>query len=304
MRGTAVLRILLLLLALTALPAQAGLNVFACEPEWGALVRELGGERVTVYEATTGLMDPHRIEARPSLIARARKADLLVCTGAELEVGWLPMVIRQAANVHIQPGQPGYFEAARYVSLLEVPSRIDRAEGDVHAAGNPHLHLDPRNILRVAEALAARMGELDAAGRSLYESRLADFRQRWLQAIAAWERQALPLKGMGVVVHHKTFTYLLGWLGMQEVATLEPKPGIEPSAAHLARVLDGLRQQPARLILRATYHDERASAWLASRAQIPAVALPATVGGSTEARDLVSLFDDIVRRLLSGASQG
>jgi zinc/manganese transport system substrate-binding protein len=298
------LRIVLLLLTLTALPARAGLSVFACEPEWGALVRELGGERVTVYEATSGLMDPHRIEARPSLIARARNADLLLCTGAELEVGWLPLLIRQAANPRIQPGQPGYFEAARQVNLLEVPSRIDRAEGDVHPLGNPHIQLDPRNILRVAEALAARMGELDATGRGLYETRLADFRQRWLKAITNWERQALPLKGVAVVVHHKVFTYLLHWLGMQEVAVLEPKPGIEPSAAHLGRVLEGLRQQPARLILRATYQDERAADWLGSRAHIPAVALPATVGGSPEARDLTSLFDDILRRLLAAGSQG
>jgi len=298
------LRIVLLLLALTALPARAGLSVFACEPEWGALVRELGGERVTVYEATSGLMDPHRIEARPSLIARARNADLLLCTGADLEVGWLPLVIRQAANPRIQPGQPGYFEAARQVNLLEVPSRIDRAEGDVHPLGNPHIQLDPRNILRVAEALAVRMGELDAAGRGLYETRLTDFRQRWLKAITNWERQALPLRGVAVVVHHKVFTYLLHWLGMQEVAALEPKPGIEPSAAHLGRVLEGLRQQPARLILRATYQDERAADWLGSRAHIPAVALPATVGGSPQARDLTSLFDDILRRLLAAGSQG
>ncbi|MEJ5211534.1 MAG: zinc ABC transporter substrate-binding protein [Burkholderiales bacterium] len=289
-------------LMLFAWPAHAALNVFACEPEWAALARELGGDRVSTYEATTALQDPHRIQARPSLIARARTADLVVCTGADLEVGWLPMVLRQAANPNVQPGRPGYFEAASFVPLLEVPERLDRAEGDVHPRGNPHIQLDPRNLSRVAEALAARMGELDGANRAHYQARLADFRSRWQAAIARWEQQGAPLRGMPVAVHHKVFTYLFHWLGLKEVAVLEPKPGIEPSAAHLAAVLEDLKRQPARMVLRASYQDERASQWLAERAGIPAVALPATVGGTPEARDLMGLFDDILNRLL--AAQG
>src|SRR5215216_3886684 len=148
-----------LLIALLSLsfPAHAALNIFACTPEWGALAKELGGEKTTVYVATTALQDPHRIEARPSLIARARSADLLVCTGAELETGWLPLVQSQSGNPKIQTGAAGYFEAARQVSLLEVPQRLDRSLGDVHASGNPHMHLDPRNIAKVAVALSARM---------------------------------------------------------------------------------------------------------------------------------------------------
>ena len=148
-------------------PAFAALNVFACEPEWGALAKELGGDKVSVYTATGALQDPHHVEARPSLIARARNADLMVCTGAELEAGWLPLVQAQAGNPKIRAGQPGYFEAARYVVLLEVPQRVDRAMGDVHAAGNPHIHLDPRNIAKVAAALSERMGSSTAPKRSI-----------------------------------------------------------------------------------------------------------------------------------------
>src|SRR5262245_13925964 len=134
------------LLALLAAPAAtAALSIFACEPEWGALAKEIAGEKANVYIATTAQQDPHRIEARPSLIARARGADLAVCTGAELEVGWLPMVQSQAANPRIQNGRPGLFEASRHVTMLDVPQRLDRSQGDVHAAGNPHVHLDPRN---------------------------------------------------------------------------------------------------------------------------------------------------------------
>ena len=149
------LRLVALVLLASAGAASAAINVFATVPEWAALAREIGGDQVNVFAATSALQDPHRIEARPSLIARARSAGLVVATGAELEIGWLPVVLRESGNAAVQPGQPGYFEAATAVRMLEVPTRLDRADGDVHPAGNPHLQLDPRNILRVAEALAA-----------------------------------------------------------------------------------------------------------------------------------------------------
>src|SRR5688572_28411716 len=151
-----------------AFPAAAQINVFATVPEWGALAQELGGEKVKVYTATTALQDPHHIEARPSLIARARGADLMVCTGAQLEVGWLPLLQTQSGNARIQLGRPGYFEAANFVAKLEVPQVLDRSLGDVHPAGNPHIHLDPYNIVRVAEALSERLVALDAANGDHY----------------------------------------------------------------------------------------------------------------------------------------
>jgi zinc/manganese transport system substrate-binding protein len=296
-------QVLLGLLALLALPVQAALHVLACEPEWAALAQELGGDKVSVYSATTARQDPHRIEARPSLIARARRADLLVCTGADLEAGWLPVLLRESANPRIQPGQPGHFEAAAVVELLERPSRIDRFEGDVHPLGNPHLHLDPRNIAAVAEALARRLAELDPAHAAHYAGRQRDFAARWQAAIARWEREAQPLKGVPVVSQHKAFVYLYHWLGLVEVAVLEPKPGLEPSAAHLSRVLEALRRSPARMVLRSAYEAPRASEWLAARAGLRAVELPYTVGGSAAAQDLFGLYDDTLRRLLA-AVQG
>jgi len=282
----------------SVLPAQAALNVLTCEPEWAALVREIGGEQVKVSSATTALQDPHRIEARPSLIARTRNADLLVCTGLELEAGWLPVLQQQAGNPRVAPGQPGYLEAGALVNRLEVPERVDRGAGDVHGQGNPHIHLDPRNIARVALALAERLATLDPANAVHYQARQRDFTTRWEAAIQRWERQMAPLKNVAVVEHHKNLSYLLHWLGMRSVATLEPKPGIEPSAAHLGRLQQQLQTQPARMILRTAYQDERASAWLAERARIPAVTLPYTVGGNPEAGDLFALFDDTLRRLL------
>ena len=278
-------------------PAWAALSIFACTPEWGALVQELGGERAKVYVATTALQDPHRIEARPSLIARARGADLVVCTGAELETGWLPLVLTQSGNPKIRVGQPGYFEAASVVTLLEKPARLDRSLGDVHAAGNPHLHLDPRNIAAVAAALGERLASIDSSSASFYRERTAAFLERWREATERWTKQAGPLKGVPVIVHHKNLTYLIAWLGMQEAGALEPKPGLPPSAAHLNELLDGLKRSPAKAVLRAAYNDPRPAEWLAAQAGIPAVMLPFTVGGSDGARDLFGLYDDTLSRL-------
>jgi zinc/manganese transport system substrate-binding protein len=287
------------LLSSLAQSASAALNVFACEPEWGALAKELGGDNVSVYVATTARQDPHRIEARPSLIAQVRRADLVVCTGAELEIGWLPLLLRQSGNPRVQPNQRDYLAAADYVRKLEVPTVLDRALGDVHSFGNPHIQTDPRNIARVAEALGGRLAEIDAANAARYRSRYQDFAGRWSQAIQRWQAEAAPLKGVPFVAHHKTWVYLSQWLGLREVATLEPKPGIPPSSAHLAEVLAQLQREPAKMVVRSAYEGPRPSEWLAQRAHIPAVELPLTVGGSEAAKDLFSLFDDTLHRLLS-----
>jgi zinc/manganese transport system substrate-binding protein len=293
--------LLLLVLSVLCWPAHAALNVFACEPEWGALAREIGGDKASVYVASTALQDPHRIEARPSLIARARSADLAICTGAELEIGWMPLVQTQSGNAKIQAGQPGYFEAASVVPMLEKPARVDRSMGDVHAAGNPHVHLDPRNIARVAEALGERMAALDPSSKTDYEARTRNFLERWREATARWEKLAAPLKGMPLVVYHKNMTYMINWLGMREVANLEPKPGLPPSTGHLTDLLAKLQREPAKAIVRSAYNDARPGEWLAERAKIPSIAIAFTVGGTPQAKDLFSLYDDTLARLLAAA---
>ncbi len=290
---------ILALLGLTgAFPASAALNVVATVPEWGALAQEIGGDKVEVFTATHALQDVHRIEAKPSVIARVRSADLVVATGAELEVGWLPVLLRESGNARVQPGRPGYFEAAEHVTLLEVPPKLDRAEGDVHPAGNPHIHLDPRNILKVGEALAARLAQLDAPNAAAYTANYRAFGERWRSAAARWQSQAAPLSGVAVVVHHRAYGYLAAWLGLKEVAALEPKPGVEPTSGHLADVLGRLKTQPARMVIRSAYHSDAPSRWIEERARIPAVVLPFTVGGTPEAKDLFGLFDDTIARML------
>ncbi|MCV2351452.1 metal ABC transporter substrate-binding protein [Paucibacter sp. Y2R2-4] len=296
------LRRLLAGLCLAALPfsaAHAALRVLACEPEWAALTQELGGSLVEVNSATTALQDPHQIQAKPSLIVRARNADLLVCTGAELEVGWLPILLQQSGNAKIQEGQPAHFAAADYVRKLEVPPQLDRSQGDVHASGNPHIQTDPRQIAAVAKALSARLQQVDPANAGAYAKAYSDFSKRWEQAMARWTAQAAPLKGASVVSQHKAFVYLHDWLGLNEVAVLEPKPGVEPSASHLQGVMARLKAKPASMVLYAAYQDGKPSEWLSKNAGLPAVKIPFTVGGSEGAKDLFGLFDDTLARLLA-----
>ena len=285
--------------ALFAAPASAALNILACEPEWAALATEIAGDKATVNSATTALQDAHHIEARPSLIARARSADLLICTGSELEIGWLPLLLTQSGNDKIQPGTPGYIEASQYVARLDIPKVIDRAMGDIHPGGNPHILTDPRNITKVAAVLTERLAQIDHANAATYRARHQAFIERWQAAIVRWEQQAAPLKGVRVVVHHQDWTYLINWLGMKEAASLEPKPGIPPTPGHLAGLLSLMQREPAKLIIYAAYNDPKAAEFLSARSKIPAVMLPFTVGGNDKAKDLFGLFEDTIARLLA-----
>jgi len=282
-----------------ASPTLAALNIFACEPEWGALAQELAGDKASIYSATTALQDPHRIEARPSLIARVRSADLLICTGSELEIGWLPLLLTQSGNSRIQLGAPGYFEASLYVARIEIPKTIDRSLGDIHASGNPHVHLDPRNIARVADALAERLVQLDPANADAFKARANSFRERWRAALSRWEKDAARLKGVPVVVYHKDMSYFLNWAGMREAGSLEPKPGLPATPAHLAELVEKMKREPAKVIVYSAYNSPKAAEFLSDRTKIPALMLPFTIGGTDKAKDLFGLFDDTIARLLA-----
>ncbi len=277
--------------------ARADLSVFACEPEWGALSKEIGGDKVSIYVATTGAQDPHQIQARPSLIAKARGADIAVCTGAELEIAWMPMIAQQAANAKLQAGADGMFEAAAHVRLLEVPVAFDRAQGDVHSQGNPHVQTDPHNMLTIAKPLADRFARLDPANSTYYQGRYNDFAARWAKALAKWSADAAALRGVPIAVQHTSWIYLEQWLGLTRVVALEPKPGVPPSSGYLAEVLGKLQTTPVKMIIRAGYEDDRASVFVSERAKVPAVVLPFTIGGTDGAKDLFSLYDDTIKRL-------
>ncbi len=286
-----------------ATPASANLNVFACEPEWGALATEIGGDKVNVYNATTGGQDPHQVQARPSLIARARSANVRVCTGAELEIGWMPVIIQQSGNQNLQPGRPGDFDATSAVRLVERPENVDRAQGDIHAMGNPHIQTDPRNMIPVSRAMAARFAQLDPGNAATYSTRQADFERRWNAALQRWAQRAAPLRGVSILVQHRSWPYMESWLGITEIMPLEPRVGVPPSSGYLAQVLQTIQTRPARFVIRSAYEDSRPSDFISQRAHIPAIMLPFTVGGDPQAANLFALYDDTVTKLLSGIGQ-
>lgn len=290
---------LALLILSAALPAHAALKILATTSDWGALATEIGGDQVNVYMATSALQDVHRVDAKPSLVARARTADLIVATGAELEIGWLPVLIQESGNSRIQPGSPGYFEAASVLTLLEKPEHFDRALGDIHPQGNPHVQLDPHNIALVAKALTERLSQLDGTHAQYFQQREKDFDTRWQAAIQRWESEAAPLKGKPVVVMHSDQTYLCRWLGLQQVAAIEPKPGMPPTAGYLGQLVTKLTASPPRVIMLNAYNDPKAANWLSDRVHAPTVVLPFSVGGSPQAKDLFGLFDDTLNKLLA-----
>ncbi|MGI9249472.1 MAG: metal ABC transporter solute-binding protein, Zn/Mn family [Woeseiaceae bacterium] len=291
-------KIVALLAVLMPATALADLNIFACEPEWAALAKEIGRYRVTAFSATTALQDPHYIQARPSLIAKVRNADLIICSGAELEIGWLPNLLQKANNRSVLPGNDGYLEASSFVLRLSATSNVDRAQGDIHPLGNPHIQTNPHNIATVAEALGERMISLSPGNAAEYEAGLSDFLSRWQDAIKTWEAKAEPLRGKRVITHHKSWVYLERWLGLEEVANLEAVPGLPPTAAHLSKLTREFESGGADFIIRSPYQDDRPSEWLSEKTGIPELLLPLTVGGTDEAQDLHALFDDIINRLL------
>jgi zinc/manganese transport system substrate-binding protein len=286
---------LLIILLATSTLVHAKVSVFACEPEWAALTRELGGTDVNIYTATNNRQDPHHIQARPSLIAKARRADLLVCTGAELEAGWLPLLLRKSGNSKIQRGKIGHFMATDHVRLLGKPKHLDRRYGDIHAAGNPHIQLDPRRMLQVATQLSQTFINIDPGNRARYQNNLRVFNSSWQKKMRYWKKIAKPLHGKSVVVHHDSWLYLQQWLGMTQRGTLEPIPGIPPTSAHLSTLLNKVKKQRIHKIIYASSQSSKAAQWLSSKTGTPTVRIDISPGKNER---LSLWFERVIRQLL------
>ena len=285
---------------LIPVPAFAKVNIFACAPEWGALAEEIGTDKVDVYTASKAAQDIHYMRAKPSLLAAMRKADLVICSGASLEVGWLPILLNKAGNAQVQNGSIGSIMASDYVDRLEVMTNADRSMGHVHPEGNPHVHLDPRNILIIAGVLEDRLSQIDGANATSYASALSSFTAKWKESMTSWEDKARALKGANIVVYHNSWAYLLNWLGIQKTASLEPKPGIPPTASHLEKVLEDVKGQNITGIIVAPFESKEAAKWLSDKTGAPVMPLPFTVGGNSQATDLYKLFDNTIATLTNG----
>ena len=283
--------------------ALAKVNVFACEPEWAALSKEIGADLVDVYAATKAHQDVHYMRAKPSLLAAMRKADLVFCSGASLEIGWLPILMNKAASPDVKEGTDGWLMASDFVQRLEVMhEHVDRSMGDVHPEGNPHIHLNPYNLLNIAEVLTKRLALIDQANSATYNANLSTFKRKWNTAIQQWEAKGASLKGRDIVVYHKNWSYLVNWLGINIIATMEPKPGLPPTTAHLESVLQTLKGKKVDAILVAPFENDDAAKWLSERTNIPVLRLPYTIGGNDRANTLHDVFDETLSMLI-GASK-
>lgn len=276
---------------------QAKVNIFACEPEWKSLAQEIGRGKVKTFSATTAFQDPHHIRAKPSLVSKIMRADLLICSGAELEVGWLPLLLNRSKPI-TQFGNIGNLMAANYVTTIEIPKILDRSLGDIHSMGNPHIHLDPYNILIIAKELKNRLQKIDPKNTQNYQENYDIFTKKWNLAIKKWEDQAKNLAGTKIIVHHRSFSYLAKWLKLELVTTLEPRPGIAPTSRDLQKTLEKLRITPANVILLTPFDPTNASNWVRKKIEIDQLILPFTIGGNEESKDLFSLFDSSIKILL------
>jgi len=272
--------------------------VFACEPEWASLANEIGQDLITSYSATSGIQDPHYIRARPSLMSRIRKADLLVCSGAGLESGWLPLLL-QKASANVQTGQTGHLLVAEYVALLDKPERIDRSMGDVHPEGNPHIHLDPNNIEVAAHLVTERLSEIDPEHIDYYRRNLESFLKKWQLSTTKWQDLGNQLRGKSVISHHKSFSYLMSFLKINSIGFIEEKPGISPSSKHLAKLVETAEKQDVLAVIMTPYDPTAPSEWLSEKTGLSTLTLPFTVGGTPKATNLFELMDETLNQLNS-----
>jgi len=281
-----------------ALPGRAEVRVVATTSSMAMLAREVGGSAVSITTLAPPDRDPHYLLARPSMMVALRRADLLVAVGADLEVGWLPAAIQGASNPRILPGQPGYFEGAAQIALIETGQVADRARGDVHPMGNPHFHMDPIRMASVARALAVRLGTLDPANTDLFASRAAAFAAATELRAAEWRRQAAGAPG--VVFFHRDGNYLAAFLGVPVVGYIEPLPGIPPTASHLRDLVTRLSGTKGVIIFN-TFHPKDGPEFLGRQLGWKTAQLPLEVPLDATGSAYLSLVDQWVRAIAGGA---
>ena len=285
---------ILLLLLLPALAAARGkLQVVTTTEDLAALAREIGGDRIDVHSLSHGYQDPHFVDAKPSLMLKLRKADLFVEIGKELEVGWAPNLLIGSHNPKIQANSQGFVDASEYIHMLEVPTAVSRAQGDIHPLGNPHYYTDPANGIPIGRAILEGLERVDPSGKSEYEARFRDFGSRLGAAVARWKKKAadLGLGGMKVVTYHRSWPYFAQAFGVRIVDFVEPKPGIPPTPSHVVELTQKIRAEGVKLILVEPYFDPRLANKIAKDTGARVVEMPASVGGDKEATDWFKLFD-------------
>ncbi len=283
-----------LIVLLAATPALAQVKVVATLPFIGSLAKEIGKDRIDVVTLIKPSQDPHFAEAKPSMILAARKADIIMYNGLDLEIGYLPRIIESSSNPKIQPGKIGNFDCSQFVSVIEKPVAIDRSMGDVHPLGNPHYVFSPANILKVAEGMTGILSELDPANAAYFKGNMQAFRARFIEKEKQWRQ--MSLRGKKFIAYHKLFEYLAREFGFQIVGYVEPKPGIPPSAGYLAELVESMKRSRPDAILASEVNGERESEALGQKTGTRVVILPHDVGNAG-VKDWFSLMDKVVESL-------
>ena len=295
------------LLLLSMQPIWAAVRVVTTTPDLAAIARTIGGAEVEVAAIARGDQDPHHIRAKPSYARLLNRADLLIYTGLELEVGWLPLLIQGGRNPRVAPGGPGHLDASNAIDALEVPQgEVDRSMGDVHPQGNPHYMLNPRNGLAVAALIAERLQTLDPEHAALYNANLQSFAKEMVTHIALWEKRLAALRGHQFVAYHKQWEYLTNWLGLGIVDYIEDRAGVPPSPRHIAQLIANIPTAGVEAIIYANYNNPEHARQIADRTHVPTISLPISVGGEKDIKTYADLFETIVKRfeetLVTGAN--
>jgi len=285
---------------LTPLAAQAKVKVVATIGDLGAIAREVGGDAVQVETLARPTQDPHLVDAKPSLVLVLARADLLLLNGMDLEVGWLPALLVGSRNSNVQLGAVGYLDCSTLVSPKEVPmAKLDRSMGDVHPGGNPHYTKDPANAVLLARAIAGRLAEIDPPHAEIYRKGAATFTQSLSARMSQWRQALAPYKGTPVVTYHKSWIYFTDWAGVDEVAFIEPKPGIPPNPAHVANVLRVIKDRKVPVLLQEDWYSAQTSELLTRASGARLVRVPGMTG---DAQSYIAYTDRLVNALVSGLS--
>ena len=280
-------------------PALAKVNVVTTTTDLAAIAREIGGDLATVDAIAVGHQDPHFVDAKPSFLVKLRKADLFVEVGLELEVGWAPNLLLNARNTAVQKGNPGNVDGSAGIAPLQIPTAADRTSGDIHPFGNPHYWLDPSNGKIIARNIAEGFKRVDAANAAAYDKNLADFDARLDAAIARWQTEAAPLRGLPIVAYHDSWPYFEKRFGFDVRAFVEPKPGIPPSGRYITDLVAQMKKEGIGIIVMAPYYNGKTGELVARESGAKLVTLATSVGGVEGADDYFELFDTNLRLLLA-----
>jgi zinc/manganese transport system substrate-binding protein len=274
------------------------LRVITTLTDLASLTQEVGGDKVDVEALARGYQDPHFVEPKPSFLLKLRNADLLVCVGLDLEIGWLPPLITQSGNGKIQPGGTGYLDASQFAEILEIPQgTLTRAEGDVHPLGNPHYWLDPDNGRRIAKGIAAKLGEMDREDTAYFQQRYQDFAKRLADADRKWQAEMAPYRGRMEVTYHRSWPNFAKHFGLDVQGYIEPRPGIPPTPSHTIALVNLMKRESIKIQLIEPYFDLKTPNSIASMTSGKVVVMLPSVGGKPEVTDYFKLFDYDIRIL-------